>query len=143
LKFALELQDELGSVGDDPAALPPDRLDQTVITNIFGGHVVIADRVENLTQAKSVVVMQGDLTSLTEALKRLGADKADVQALENAIEEDRTGKPSPTLGQRTVGWIQDAALKLASKGGDAALDVAKAQMTAELTRLVSQFLTGT
>jgi hypothetical protein len=142
LGFALELQQELGSAADDPAALSPDRVDRTVIAYIFGGHVVIADRVEDVTQVGSVVVMQGDLTSLTEALKQLGADKADVQALENAIEEDRTGKPSPTLGQRTLGWIQDAALKLASKGGDAALDVAKAQMTAELTRLVSQFLFG-
>jgi AbiTii len=46
LKFALELQEELGSVGDDPAALLPERIDQTVITNIYGGHVVIAGRVE-------------------------------------------------------------------------------------------------
>jgi hypothetical protein len=44
------------------------------------------------------------------------------------------------LGNRTLGWIQSAAIKLASKGGDAALDVAKAQVTAELTKLVSQFL---
>ena len=50
--------------------------------------------------------------------------------------------PDATVGRRTLGWIQGAVLKLASGAGDAALDLAKAQMTAELTRLVSQFLHG-
>jgi hypothetical protein len=140
LKFALELQEELGSVGDDAAALPPERIDQTVITNIFGGHVVIAGRVHDVTQAESVVVIKGDTASLIEALVRMGADKSDVRALEDAITEDAAAPALPGLGRKTLGWIQSAALKLASKGGDAALDVAKAQMTAELTRLVSQFL---
>jgi hypothetical protein len=140
LKLALELQEELGSVGDDPAALPPERIDQTVITNIYGGHVVIAGRVEDVTQAGSIVVIKGDLASLNEALARLGTDKSDVQALDAALAEDAAASASPGLGQRTLGWIQSAAIKLARKGGDAALDVAKAEVTAELTKLVSQFL---
>ena len=37
-------------------------------------------------------------------------------------------------------WINGAALKLAGKAGDAALEVAKSQMTVELTKLVSRFL---
>jgi hypothetical protein len=140
LKLGLELQEELGSVGDDPAALPPERIDQTVITNIYGGHVVIAGRVEDVTQAGSIVVIKGDLASLNEALARLGTDKSDVRALDAALAEDAAASASPGLGQRTLGWIQSAAIKLASKGGDAALDVAKAEVTAELTKLVSQFL---
>lgn len=141
LKFALEVQEELGSVGDDPAALSPDRVDQTVINNIFGGHVVIAGRVTDVTQAGSIVVMKGNLTLLTDALERLGvSDKGEMQALQKAITEDATAQGSPGLGQSTLDWIKRAAFKLASKGGDAALDVAKTQMTAELMRLVSQFL---
>jgi hypothetical protein len=140
LKLALELQEELGSAGDDLAALPTERIDQTVITNIFGGHVVIAGQVQEVTQAGSVVVIKGDLASLNEALARLGAAKSDVRALEDALAEDAAITASPGLGHRTLGWIQSAAIKLASKSGDAALDVAKAQVTSELTKLVSQFL---
>jgi AbiTii len=140
LKLALELEEELGSAGDDLAALPPERIDQTVITNIYGGHVVIAGRVEEVTQADSIVVIKGDLTSLNDALARLGARKREVRALEDALAEDAAAPASPAIGQRTLGWIQSAAIKLARKGGDAALDVAKAEMTAELTKLVSQFL---
>jgi hypothetical protein len=88
LKFALELQEELGSVGDDPTALPPDRVDQTVINNIFGGQVVIATRIEEVTQAGSMIVMKGDVAALAEALKQLGADSSDVQTLQSAIAED-------------------------------------------------------
>ena len=139
-RLALELQEELGSAGDDLAVLPPERIDQTVITNIYGGHVVIAGRVEDVMQAGSVVVIKGDLASLNEALARLGAAKSDVRALEEAIAEDAAAPASPGLGHRTLGWIQSAAIKLARKGGDAALDVAKAEVTAELTKLVSQFL---
>ena len=151
LKLALELDEELGSAGDDLAALPPERIDQTVINNIYGGQNVIAGRVRDVTQVGSVVVIEGDLASLKEALARLGAAKRDVRALETALERDRALKAelgedaaasttSPGIGQRTLGWIQSAAIKLASKGGDAALDVAKAEMTAQLTKLVSQFL---
>jgi hypothetical protein len=94
-----------------------------------------------VTQAGAIVVVKGDLTSLTDALARLGvADKGEVQALRKAIAEDSTAQVSPGLGQRTLDWIRGAAFKLASKAGDAALDVAKAQMAAELTRFVSQFL---
>jgi hypothetical protein len=141
LKFALELQEELGSVSDDPAALSPERVDRSVVNIIYGGHNVIAGRVEDVTQAGSILVLKGDVTTLANALKQLGADSSDVQTLRSAIAEDATAAPaSPGLGHRTLGWIRDAAIKLASKGGNAALDVAKAQMTAELTRLVSQFL---
>jgi hypothetical protein len=102
---------------------------------------VIAGRVDDVTQAGSIVVIKGDEATLTKALGQLGADSGDVQALRSAIAEDATAQlPTPGLGHRTSGWITDAAIRLASKGGDAALDVAKAQMTAELTRLVSQFL---
>ena len=52
LKLGLELQEELGSVGDNPAALSPERIDQTVITNIYGGHVVIAARVRDVTSSR-------------------------------------------------------------------------------------------
>jgi hypothetical protein len=141
LKFALELQEELGSVGDNLAALPRDRVDQTVIANIFGGHVVIAGRVNEIAQAEAIVVVKGDLSSLTDALGRVGVgDRGDVQALQKALAEDAGTEARPGLGQRTIEWIKGAAFKVASRGGDAALDVAKAQMTAELTRLVSQFL---
>jgi hypothetical protein len=92
---------------------------------------VIAGRVRNVTQAGSVVVIEGDLASLKEALAGLGAAKGDVRALEAALEGDRALKAeigedavastaSPGIGQRTLGWIQTAAIKLASKGGDAA-----------------------
>jgi hypothetical protein len=140
LKLALELQDELGPVGDDPAALPAEQVERAVINNIFGGNNVIAGRVEDVTQAGSIVVIKGDKATLTKAVKRLGADATDVQTLESAIAEDATAPPSPGLGERTRNWITEAAVRLASKGGDVALDVAKTQMTAELTRLVSQFL---
>jgi hypothetical protein len=55
----------------------------------------------------------------------------------------RRGCGSPSIARS---WPQNGRLdtersiKLAKKGGDAALDVAKTEVTAELTRLVSQFL---
>ena len=105
LKLALELQEELGSEGDDLAALPPERIDQTVITYIYGGHAVIAGRTEDVTQAGSVVVIKEDLASLNDALARLGAAKSDVRALEDAIAEDAAAPASrPVLAtERSAG----------------------------------------
>jgi hypothetical protein len=141
LKLALELRDELGLVNNDPVALPFEVVDRTVVTYIYGGHNVIAQRVEGLTQAGPVVVVKGDVTALRCALERLGvADSGDVQALEKAIVEDTAIHSAPGLGGRTLDWIKGAAFNLVSKGGDAALEVAKAQMTTELTRVVSQYL---
>lgn len=138
LKLALELRDELGQVNDDPAALPLELVDRTVINHIYGGHNVIAGHVEGLAQAGPVIVIKGDLAALNNALERLGV--ADVQALQKAISDDAAIQAAPGLGERTLEWIKGAAFKLASKGGDAALEVAKAQMTAELTKMVSQYL---
>jgi hypothetical protein len=141
LKLVLELRDELGLVNDDPTALPPEVVERTVVNHIYGGPNVIAARVEGLTQAGPVVLIKGDVVALKCALERLGvADTGDVQALERAITEDAAILSAPSLGGRTLDWIKGAAFKLASKGGDAALEVAKAQMTAELTRVVSQYL---
>jgi hypothetical protein len=67
LKFALELQEELGSVSDDPAALSPERVDRSVVNIIYGGHNVIAGRVEDVTQAGSIVVMKGDVATLNNS----------------------------------------------------------------------------
>jgi hypothetical protein len=111
-----------------------------VVNIIYGGHNVIAGRVDDVTQGASIIVIKGDEATLTNALGQLGANSEDVQALRSAIAEDAKAPPPPGLGQRTLGWITEAAIKLASKGGDAALDVAKAEITAKLTRLVSRFL---
>ena len=141
LKLALELRDELGLVNDDPAALPFEVVDRTVVNHIYGGQNVFAGRVDGIAQAGPVVVIKGDVAALKCALERLGvADRGDVQALEKAIAEDAADQPAPGLGGRTLDWIKGAAFKLVGKGGDAALEVAKAQMTAELTRVVSQYL---
>jgi hypothetical protein len=122
LKFVLEIRDELGVVKDDLAALPPEQVDRTVINIIYGGRNVIAGRIDEVKQARTIVVVKGDLISLTDGLAELGVvDRADVEALQKAIEHDSVAQALPGLGERATDWIKATAFKLASKGGDAAL----------------------
>ena len=96
----MELQQELDTAA--PEAPPPERIDQTVIAYIFGGHVVIAGRINQVAQAEAIVVAEGDQMSLVDALKHLGVtDMDELHALQNAIAEDAaTASRGP--GQRTL-----------------------------------------
>ena len=76
LRFALDLKDGLGLVGDDLAELPKDKIDRSVVTYIFGGTNVIASR--EFTQINTVEIERGDWTALAEVLdKRLGVAAPD------------------------------------------------------------------
>jgi hypothetical protein len=80
------------------------------------------------------------LSQSPAAGEKLGIGKGDVRGLENAIVEDAAIPAAKGIGSKTRDWITTAALKVVGKAGDAALEVAKAQMAAELTKLVSGFL---
>jgi hypothetical protein len=142
LKFALELQSELQEMGGDTDNLPPERIEKTVINFIFGGRNIIAGQMGDIHQADAMIVERGDFKALTDALEKLGVNDRELPELQKAIEDDAKAIPRAGLGQRTRLWIEQAALKLAGKVGDAGLEVAKAQASAEITKLLSSFIGG-
>ena len=90
----MELQQELDTAA--PEAPPPERIDQTVIAYIFGGHVVIAGRINQVAQAEAIVVAEGDQMSLVDALKHLGV--TDMDELHALQERDCRGRRDSVRG---------------------------------------------
>jgi hypothetical protein len=125
LRFALELRQELGSVNDNLANLPPSTIDHTVINYIYGAHNVIVGSAENVTQIGNIHIKEHDLKGLKQAISGLGIADSDVAELVSAIEYDSSAG-TPTFGERTKAWLKVLPGKLASGAVTVGVDVAKA-----------------
>jgi hypothetical protein len=136
LRFALELQDALGCVSDNIAALPQGKVDQYVQNYIFGGTNVISGTAHDFTQIGSLVIAKHDRAGLTAALKHLGVQEVDIRELESALQRDAAETTTPTLGQRTSAWLKNIGPKL----GHGGIKVGTEITTSVITKLVSQFL---
>jgi hypothetical protein len=139
LRFALDLQDELGLVSDDPAAVPQEKVDQYVNNYIFGGTNIISAEARDFTQIGTVNIKQGDLEGLTAALAKLRVPDAQITALARALEADAgavSDDAPPTLGRRTATWLKTLGPKLAKAGLRIGTDTVKA----EAMKLISQYL---
>jgi hypothetical protein len=135
LNFALDLGGELGIVNDNLGALPQAKVDQSIVTYIFGGHNVISGTAQTLTQIGAITVGKGEITELTTALKNIGLPDADVSDLKAALEKDADGG-EPTLGRRTAMWVKGLGIKFAQAGTQVAVDTVKA----EATKLIMKYL---
>jgi hypothetical protein len=129
LRFALDLQEELGLVNDNVAELPPGKVDHYVINNIYGGHNIIAGTAFDFNQIGAVTVQQGDLEGLIARFKEIGVSESDIPKLKDALAADAplSGDKPTILGKKTWAWVRATATKLGRTGTGLALDVAKEQ----------------
>jgi hypothetical protein len=135
LRFALDLKDGLGSVGDDLAELPKDKIDRSVVTYIFGGMNVIASK--EFTQINTVEIERGDWTALAEVLdKRLGVAAPAMSELKSALDQDSKDAPTPGLGRRTADWLK----RLGKKSGELALNIGVEVARKEASDWILQYL---
>lgn len=136
LRFSLELKGDLGSVNENVSQLPRDKVDQQVVTYIFGGTNVIGSR--DFTQIGNIDVRQGDWNSLAEALSKAGVNAPAVAELKLALDHDAqdADPPAPTLGQRTAAWLTG----LGKKSGELALGVGLEVAKKEATKWVLGYL---
>jgi hypothetical protein len=127
LRFALDLRDELGPENDNLNELPKEKVDQSVITYIFGGNNVIASR--DFAQTQSIEVGQGDWAALARALEGLGVKTSEIAQLQSALNDDSKAAGAPSLGQRTFAWLKQLSSKLGQTGMNIGIEVAKTEVT--------------
>jgi len=125
LRFALELQDELGAVDDDLAKLPAEAIEQSVVNNIFGGNIFIASSAQSITQISTTYVSPNNLKELTSALVTLGMGRSDIKRLEEAIEQDKIGHNDTAVGGRVRGWLKEIGKTVGKEGLKVGVDIAK------------------
>lgn len=130
LRFALELKDDLGSVSENFDELPEGKVDQQVITYIFGGTNVIASR--DFTQIESIEIAQGDWNSLAKSLTKLGINDSAIAELKTALDHDSRDetRPTPGLGKRATTWLKELGKKSGGMAVSIGVEVAKKGITA-------------
>jgi hypothetical protein len=111
LRFALEIKEELGHVGDNSSAVLEQKVEAAVINHIYGGVNVIGGTVKDFAQIGNVMVGKGDIGSLANALKRLDVSQSEIDALKEAINVDEK-----SFGERTKEWLLNIGSKLGSAG---------------------------
>jgi hypothetical protein len=102
MRFALEVKEEMGHVGDEPSAVPAATVEAAVTNYIYGGTNVIAGTATNFSQIGNVVIAAGDFEALAKALTGLNVPKKQIEELKGAIEADHKG-----FGERTKGWMKN------------------------------------
>lgn len=128
LRFALDIKDQLGDSPESVAQLPADRVERSVVNNIYGGNVFIAANAETISQVAHTNIVAGDTTALFKALTDIGVSDEGLKVLEQDIEADKQdGKP--TLGQKTMGWLQDIGKYLGKEGVSIGVELAKKAAT--------------
>jgi hypothetical protein len=110
LKFALEIRDELDTVGDDISVIPQAKVEQSVTAYIYGGSNVISGTAYDFTQIGAISVTQGDFGALSDALKKIGVSEHDVNELKHAIDHDATPPTASSLGRKTLQWVHEIGL---------------------------------
>jgi hypothetical protein len=122
LRFALEIREELGHADDEPANVPQEKVDAAVVNHIYGGVNMIGGTVN--TQIGNIVIPEGDLATLKDALRKARVPEKQVLALEHAIDEDsRGGKKG--IGKKTAHWLNSIGSKMAKAGVAIGQEVAK------------------
>ena len=129
LTFALEIRKELGLSHDDVSQLQPEKIDQLITNNIFGGNVFIAGEGQDIKQVGSITVHKGDVKALMTALDALGVKKADIKSLTVALEHDKAEqKDQIGVGRHTAEWIG----KIAAEGLKVGVEIGKPLVTSWL-----------
>ena len=136
LLFALELKDDLESVNENVNELPREKVDQQVVTYIFGGTNVIGSR--DFAQIGNIEIKEGDWGSLADALSKVGINDSGIAELKAALDHDADGtsQTQRTLGRRTAAWLKD----LGKKTGQLALGVVIQVVKKEATKWVLGYL---
>jgi len=81
LRFALEVKEEMGHVGDEPSAVPAATVEAAVTNYIYGGTNVIAGTAVHFSQIGKVVVAAGDFEALAKALAGAGVPEKEIHEL--------------------------------------------------------------
>jgi AbiTii len=128
LRFALDIQDQLGADQESVAQLPAETVEKSVINNIYGGNVFIAAHAETISQVAHTNIVAGDASALFKALSNLGVTEEGMKALEHDIETDKQDG-LPSLGQKTMGWLTNIGKYLGTEGVKISVEVAKKAAT--------------
>lgn len=101
LELALALERVAPDAGERDAPRPDQQTIQNIVTNVYGGaNIAVAST--NVEQSITLPA-QGDLSGLLGFLRANGFDDQDIEALQQAIEED--GDPRQGIGERTQAWL--------------------------------------
>jgi hypothetical protein len=102
LRFALEVKEEIGHVGDEPSAVPAATVEAAVTNYIYGGTNVIAGTATSFSQIGNVAIAAGDFEALAKALTGLSVPQKQIEELKGAIEADHKG-----FGEWTKRWMKN------------------------------------
>jgi len=118
LNLALELKSDIGESDADLKRAAPQqaqKVDQSIITNIYGGNVYVATGESTMNastiqqQQQNIVV--GDWEHLAKVLRNAGLSQPELDELSTAVKED-----GQTMGSKVKGWIAKTAPKVLSGG---------------------------
>jgi AbiTii len=129
LNMALELKADMGDTNsvDKLSEANGDKVNQAVTHNIFHGPAYFASgesQLSVITSGQQIVITEGNLDALNQALLKSGLSQPDVQELATAIQHDGKG-----IGSSVQSWIKKTAPKLLAGGAKVSSKIAQSLIT--------------
>jgi AbiTii-like protein len=117
LNMALEIKDELGGVATDLrdiSASEGEKIQQTIVNNIYGGTNYFASGESQMTATTTVqtTISVGNRQELDAALLTSGLAESDLQKLTQAVQADGNRK----IGSKVTAWIRANAPQVVAGG---------------------------
>lgn len=113
LNMALEIQSEVGKKDEDLKKMTPqieEKIDQTIIQQIYGGNVYIATGQSSMTIQQQNIAC-GDWGQLEQVLRNSGLSQPELNELSSAVKQD-----GQKMGSTVLDWIKKTGPNVLSSG---------------------------
>ena len=134
LNMALEIQSDIGEKDEELkeiTAEESEKVDQTIVNNIYGGNVYLSGGNSTMTattiQQQQQNIVAGDWGQLERVLKDAGITRPELKELSAAVEADANQKLKEN--GPVMKWIRAAAPKVLAGGVKMGAEVGKAVLT--------------
>ena len=139
LDFSLQLEGEApeaGEPGTITSSISPDRVTQHFTNIIMGDNAVVASHAGDVSAThQHVMVQYGDIESLMKALAGLGADRVDLDELQDALQSEPEPANDQGFGPKLNGWVT----KMTNKAAEGALKVGENSANSIITQALLRY----
>ena len=125
LGFALELREEIGDAEKPLDQIPTEGVEKAVTTIIYGQNIIMGNVAGDVQQSGQINISQGDFDALRLVLEKIGVPPDELQALDEAIKQDKEAGAENGFGSRVKGWLGKAGNAVAKVAADTATDTLK------------------
>jgi len=127
LELSLKLAEELGFEIDFSKMNDKSEKANSIINNFFmeikNSQGVVLNTGDNSFNNANISITQGNISQLSEELKKAGVDPDDIKEIEEIVSQEKPNEKRIELGEKAQGWLAKVTQKGMDAGGKLAIAI--------------------